>query len=77
MKKALNVIPIRKALPKELPIANSTCYKNHSLKKLPRLIYKVKGCGLCFDLDEWASMCEEAKAKSVAESKRVHRSFED
>ena len=45
--------------------ARATIYKLHHLGKYPRLIYSVPAAGLCFDLNEWAAMCEAAKLVSV------------
>jgi len=57
--------------------ARATIYKLHSLRKYPRLIYRIPGAGLCFDFDEWARMCEEAKQASEDRAARIHRPFTD
>lgn len=76
MNKPTNVITVRNAKPGELPLAKATIYKKKSLMELPKLIYKVPGVGVVFDLDEWTSMCEESKAENVKKSERIHRPFE-
>jgi len=53
--------------------AKATIYKLHSQRKYPRLIYTVPGAGLCFDLDEWQTMCEVAQQASEDRAARVNR----
>ncbi len=72
-----NVIPIKNAAEEKLPLARATIYKNHTLKKFPKLIYKVPGVGVVFDLDEWVSMCEKAKAENIKKAERIYRPLED
>ena len=60
----MNLIEIRKRQP---PYSRNTCYKYHSLKKFPNLIYKVGGI-LYFDMDEWEKMAQDAKAKNVKQA---------
>jgi hypothetical protein len=57
--------------------ARATIYKEHSLRKYPRLIYSVPSAGLFFDLDEWDRMCETAQQASVARAARVYRPLEE
>lgn len=71
-KNNVNIARVRNAEKENLPLKRSYIYKLHSLRKLPSLIYKVPGAGLCFDLNEWASMCAEAKRKSEDRAIRIH-----
>jgi hypothetical protein len=73
MNKPANVIPVRNAKPDELPLARATIYKNHTLKKMPNIIYKVPGVGIVFDLDEYAATCEAAKAEQVKKAERIYK----
>jgi hypothetical protein len=77
MKKLTNVVPVRNTKPNELPQARATIYKNHNLKKFPKLIYKIPGVGVVWDNNEWASMCEKAKAEQVKSSERIHRPLDE
>ncbi len=78
MKTAVNIIRVRdidkggSGVPEGLP-AKATIYKDHCLRKYPRLIYTVPGVGLVLDLDEWAAIIEAAKKESVERAERVQR----
>ena len=74
-KNNVNIARVRNAERENLPLKRSNIYKLHSLRKFPGLIYKVPGAGLCFDLDEWASMCAEAKRKNEERANRIHRAL--
>ena len=66
----MNLIEVRSARKEEMPFARNTAYKWHSMKKYPRLLYKVGG-KLFFDTQEWERMAKEAQAKQVEISKRI------
>ena len=68
----MKLVEVSSAKKSSLPIAKNTAYKWHSLKKYPRLIYKVGG-KLFFDLDEWGIMAEKARTMQVKEASRIYR----
>ena len=59
-----HLVEIRKTKHGEIPYSPASCYKYHSQKKFPNLIYKVGGI-LVFDTDEWDKMAEAAKAANI------------
>ncbi len=63
----MDIVEIRKAKAGDLPFTRNSCYKFHSLKKFPNLIYKVGGI-LFFDMEEWAKMAEKAKKEHIRKS---------
>ena len=71
MERPSNIVRVRKN--EKLPMARSTIYKMHSMRRFPRLIFIIPGAGLCFDLDEWHSMCEAAREANVKSATRIHR----
>ena len=66
----MTIIEIRSAEEGEMPVAKNTCYKWHSMKKHPRLIYKVAG-KLFFDMEEWRKMAEKAKQEQVRKARNL------
>ena len=60
----MNLVEIRKARRGQIPYAPGSCYKYHSIKRFPNLIYKVGGI-LIFDMDEWGRMAEVAKKQNI------------
>ena len=70
------LLEIKTAEPDELPIAKATAYKWHSLKRYPRLIFKVGGI-LFFDMDEWMDMCKAAREENAKHSKHINRPLKE
>jgi len=68
----MDLIEISTANHGELPISKNTAYKWHSLKKYPRLVYKVGG-KLFFDAGEWETMANQAKEENARKSERARR----
>ena len=66
----MNRIEVGSTQKGEMPIARNTAYKWHSMKKHPRLLYKVGG-KLFFDVQEWERMAKEAQAKQIEISNRM------
>ena len=69
----MKLIAVGTAQPDEIPFKKNTAYKWHSMKKYPRLLYKVGG-KLFFDVQEWEQMAKDAQAKEVETSKRIRGS---
>jgi len=63
----MEIVQIRKMKKGDLPFTKNSCYKFHSMKKFPNLIYKVGGI-LFFDMEEWAKMAEKAKKEHIRKS---------
>jgi hypothetical protein len=69
---SMKIVEVAKAAKtNELPISVHTAYKWHTLKKYPRLVYKVTG-KLFFDLEEWEQMALQARDKNVKTAARIH-----
>jgi hypothetical protein len=66
----MNLVEVSCAKRGKMPIAKNTAYKWHSLKKHPKLLYKVGG-KLFFDMAEWETMAREAKEKQIKKSTRI------
>ena len=66
----MNLIEVSSAQKGDMPCAKNTAYKWHSMKKYPRLLYKVGG-KLFFDVREWERMAKDAQEKQVATSERI------
>ncbi len=69
----MEIVEVRKAKAGNLPFTKNTCYKFHSLKKFPNLIYKVGGI-LFFDMEEWAKMAAKAKKEHIRKSSALRDS---
>jgi hypothetical protein len=70
----MNLVEISSAEPGEIPFSKSTCYKFHSLKRYPKLIFKV-GNKLFLSMDEWAKMAQEAQRESENQAARIHKTL--
>ena len=61
----MNRIAVKSAQKGDMPFERNTAYKWHSMKKYPRLLYKVAG-KLFFDAREWEKMAKDANVSKVA-----------